>query len=47
MQNVSSVTLKVQKLKCVSGNWPYLQMDILIIVNNFALDHQVDYCSLD
>ena len=28
---------------CISGNLPYLQVTMLIIVSNFALNHQVDY----
>jgi hypothetical protein len=32
---------------CISGNLPYLQVTMLIVVSNFALDHQVDYYRLE
>jgi len=32
---------------CISGNFQYLQVTLLIIVSNFYLNHQVDYYRLE
>jgi len=45
---VSGATLKEANVNCViSGNLPYLHVTLLIIVTNFALNHQVDNYRLE